>query len=368
MGEENKRGTVAVVLSGGGARGAFEVGVLKALQKQGIEPDIYCGTSVGSFNCAMAASGRSVAEMEQVWREITKSDVFRLRFDPMQVFTLDPRPPLRFAIESVRAFAGLLSESLAGGAHWWEALDLDEFFLDTSPLLDLIAQNVSLEGLHKSTKEIIIGLTRLKPVSQDPLHFAKGNEITHKHILASCSPPLVFPHVAIAGDIYCDGGVVMNSPLKPTIDAGAEEIFIVDLTPPPHTFRSATLPLAYQVLSTQFSLALHRDIEYAHELNQLYVHAHREGTLVEDRLLLRRLDPATGEEKEPKKYRYINLCVFQPHDDAAGIAGFLDFSPEKAALLIRQGEDVAESVLSRLEWRDLKGQGGEVLKIRMLRQ
>ncbi len=368
MGREARRGTVAVVLSGGGARGAFEVGVLKALHKHGIEPDIYCGSSVGSFNCAMAASGRPVAEMEQVWREIAKSDVFRLRFDPMQVFTLDPRPPLRFAIESVRAFAGLLSESLAGGAHWWEALDLDEFFLDTSPLLDLISRNVSIEALHESTKKIIVALTRLKPVSLDPLHLAKGNEITHKHILASCSPPLIFPQVAIAGDVYCDGGVVMNSPLKPAIQAGAEDIFVVDLTPAPHTFRSATLPLAYQVLSTQFSLALHHDIEYAQERNHLYVNALREGTLVENQLQLRRVDPVTGEEQEPKKYRYINLYVFQPHDDAAGIAGFLDFSPKNADLLIRQGEDIAASVLSKLEWRELKGRSGAILTVAVQRQ
>ncbi len=356
-------GKVAVVLSGGGARGAFEVGVLKALRRHGIEPDIYCGTSVGSFNAAMAVSGRSVEEIEQVWLGIEKSDIFRLRFDPMQLLSLDPRPPARFAVESMKAFAGIVSQTLGGRDHWWQVIDLDELLIDTSPLLDLISRNVSIEALQKSSKELCIALTRLKPVAGHPLLLARGKEITHKHILASCSLPLIFPHVTIDGSVYCDGGVVMNNPLKAAIQAGAEHLYIVDLTPPPRTFKDATLPLAYQVMSTQFSLALQQDIEYARERNHLYLHAYKEGTLIQNRLALRRIDPRTGEEGQPKLYRYIDICVFQPEDDDMGIAGFLDFSPENADSLIKQGERVARSILSNLRTRELKGRDGAILKV-----
>ncbi|HYK92335.1 MAG TPA: patatin-like phospholipase family protein [Acidobacteriota bacterium] len=367
MGSSLKKGRVAVVLSGGGARGAFEIGVLKALGAHGIEPDIYCGTSVGSFNCAMAAAGRPLGEIEQVWLEIRRSDVYRLRFDPLELLSLDPRPSLRLAVESVRALAGFLRESLSARAHWWQAINLDELLLDTSPLLDLISRNVNFEALRKSDKELYVALTRLKPTTGVPLHVAKTDEITDRHILASCSLPLIFPHVTIGDNVYCDGGIIMNSPLKPAVQAGADQIYIVDLTPTPRAFRSPTLPLAYQILSTQFSQALRQDIEYARNCNHLYMHAYREGTLVENRLVLRRVDPMTGQEKEPKKYRYIDLCVIQPRDDTVGIEEFLDFSRESAEALIRQGERIAKSVLSSLELREVKGRGGATLQVMLPR-
>jgi predicted acylesterase/phospholipase RssA len=336
--------------------------VLKVLKEHDIEPDIYCGTSVGSFNCAMAAAGRTPDEIEQVWLGMHTSDVFRLRLDPRQIFTLDPRPPLRFALESMKAIAGLLSESLVSRTNWWQLVDLDGLLVDTSPLLALIARNVGLETLRKMHKEIFIALTRLKPLAGDALCIVGGKEITHGHILASCSLPLIFPQVVIGDSVYCDGGVVMNSPLKPAVQAGAEHIYVVDLTPTPRTYKNATLPLAYQVLSTQFSLALRRDIESALDRNRLFMHAHREGTLVEDRLLLRRFDPRTGQETEPKRYRYIDICVFQPHEDPRGIAGFLDFSPENAAVHIKQGEQIARSILSNLTLKELRGRDGSLLQ------
>jgi predicted acylesterase/phospholipase RssA len=337
------------------------VGVLKALRKRKVEPEVYCGTSVGSFNCAMAVSGRTLEEMEDVWVSLTHSRVFKLRFDLKQLLTFDPRPPLRFAVESAKILGGILNDSIRTGMSWWQLIDLDSILVDTSPLADLIRKNVVLDALHRSDKEICIALTRLKPVDSDPLVFVRKKQISHDHILASCSLPLIFPQVNIGAHTYCDGGVVMNSPLKPAIDAQADEIYVVDLTPPPRTYERATLPLAYQVLSAGFSSALRRDIESAHELNRMYLAAHMQGQLVQDKLEISKMDTTPGTEPEisTRHYRYLRIYVIRPDPDPKGIAGFLDFDPQNAKALIQQGEEEAEMTLSRHYEKEMVGPSGK---------
>ncbi len=349
MDSPREKRKVALVLSGGGARGAYEVGVLKALRAHDIEPDVYCGTSVGSFNCAMAVAGKTIRSMEDVWIGLTSSGVFKLRLDPRQLLTFDPRPPLRFALNSAKVIGGILSESIRTGVAWWKLVDLDDIFVDTSPLSDLIRRHVDLYELRNSSKEIRIALTRLRPAGGDPLQIVGGKEINHRHILASCSLPFVFPQVHIGRDTYCDGGVVMNSPLKPAVDAGAEEIYIVDLTPPPRTYQRATLPLAYQVMSAGFSYALQADIKAAEELNDMYLAAHKLDRLVDDKLEITRLQavPGKGRVVVSRLYRYLRVRVIRPEPDPRGIESFLDFDPKNAETLIEQGERDAEAALSR---------------------
>ncbi len=358
MDGRNKR--IAIVLSGGGARGAYEIGVLKALQNHKIEPDVYCGTSVGSFNCAMAVSGRSLTEMEDVWLNLTTQHVFKLRFDLRELLTLDPRPQLRFALRSARVLGGIMNDILRSGRSWWQVVDLDEIFADTSPLSDLIRKNVDLAALRDSNKEIFIALTRLRPARYDPLQFVSGKEITHDHILASCSLPFIFPQVSVGAHTFCDGGVVMNSPLRPAIKAGADEIYVVDLVPPPLTYERATIPLAYQVLSAQFSTALRRDIETAHEFNQMYMAAHVQGRLVEDQLEVTKVDTTPGVEPSlsTRHYRYVPIHVIRPEPDPEGIAGFLNFDPQNAQELIHTGEERTNETISKTYEKEFVGPQG----------
>ena len=362
MNSRNDTKRVAVVLSGGGARGAYEVGVLKALRKANIEPAIYCGTSVGSFNCAMAASGKGLAQMEDVWLSMDTGQVFKLRFDFREMLTFDPRKQINLAIRSAKVLGGILNEALKTGSSWWKVIDIDEILVDTSPLAELIRKNVDLAALRASKKEIFIALTRLKPSDRDPLHFVSAGEITHDHILASCSLPFIFPQVNIGAHTFCDGGVVMNSPLKPAIQAEADEIYVVDLMPPPRRYERATVALAYQVLSAQFSSALRRDIETALEFNRMYLAAHMKGRLVKDRLEITRMDTTPGREPElsSRRYRYLPIIVFRPEPDPEGIASFLNFDRQKARELIKQGESEAEETLSRHYEKEFVGPGGKV--------
>jgi len=361
-GKEKHR--VAVVLSGGGGKGAYQVGALKALRSAGVDPDIYCGTSVGSFNCGMLASGKTLEQVEQVWREMNTESVFKLRYDPRRFLTLDPRPALRFAFQSARLVGGFLTEALKGKGSWWETIDIDSFLTDTSPLGDLIAKHVDLAALRRSNKEFSLALTQLKPVEGNPLRIVSKQEITHRHILASCSLPFIFPQVTIGGKVYCDGGVVMNSPLKPAVDAGADEIYVIDLTPPPSTYREATLSLAYQIMSAQCSSMLRRDIEMAEDLNGRYLVAQLEGSLVDGKVQVRRVDSGPGGGGKPlaKHYRYLRIFVIHPSTDLEGIGGFLRFEPSSAGKWIEAGERETKEALKRHYEQEIAAPDGSTIK------
>jgi len=109
---------VAVVLSGGGAKGAYQVGVLKALRERGVVPDIYCGTSVGAFNGGMLASGRTLDEVEALWRGLRRSDVFTELFAPSRFATLDFRIPFDTFLRSSRHLAAFFADTIRNGGTW----------------------------------------------------------------------------------------------------------------------------------------------------------------------------------------------------------------------------------------------------------
>jgi NTE family protein len=369
MAETKAKHRVAVVLSGGGGKGAYEVGVLKALKAFGVEPDIYCGTSVGSFTSGMLVSGKSLDEVERVWRELTTNNVFKLRYDPRRFFSLDPLIPMRFAFQSAKMVGRFVAEMLKSSGSWWETIDLDSFLIDTSPLAELIASNVNLEAVRKSAKKFFLAMTQLKPPRDNALQIVSNDKITHHHILASCSLPLIFPPVTIGDSEFCDGGVVMNSPLKPAIDAGADEIYVLDLTPPPRSYREGTLPLAYQVMSAQFASALQRDIQYAEDLNNQFLAAHLEGRLVGGKFEVKTMDPRPESVGKiiSRHYRYVRLNVIRPTTDLAGIGGFLRFDPHTAAEWINAGERETKKLLERRYEHEVQGPDGSKIKAVLLR-
>src|SRR3990172_3605142 len=76
----------ALVLSGGGSRGAYHVGVYKYLEEKGLTPDIVVGTSIGAVNGAMIVSGLGAADLEREWRALTADQIHRLRLNPLEYF------------------------------------------------------------------------------------------------------------------------------------------------------------------------------------------------------------------------------------------------------------------------------------------
>ncbi len=189
----------ALILSGGGARGAFQVGVWKYLREIDWTPDLICGTSIGAVNAAAIGSGMSVERLIHVWKSHNRSEVYRLKL-------------LRF-IESMRRGKSLQS------------------VFDTTPLRAMLTRHLNLEALRRSPIEIIISAVHL---ATGRLHLYNQDVIEIDHLMASSAMPILFPWQSIQGELYWDGGVMANSPLFIALERKVEEIIVVLLSPVGH--------------------------------------------------------------------------------------------------------------------------------------
>jgi NTE family protein len=203
----NSDSSRALVLSGGGGRGAYHVGVLRFLEEHEWVPDIIVGTSIGAVNGAAIASGHTAHSLWALWRRLRTDDVQRQAWD---LFSLDD----------------------------WDHL------LDTAPLRKTLVEEgwIDLERINAqppskhlrlTVVEMETGRLRVFGNSADPSSSSRCERvrITLDHILASCSIPLVYPPTKIGDMAFWDGGTVANTPLGPAIDAGAEDIVVVLMTP-----------------------------------------------------------------------------------------------------------------------------------------
>ncbi len=235
--------SVAVVLPGGGARGAYEVGALSvllpALEARGERVSIWCGTSVGAINAAVFASNADLSVKEQVqharstWEGLRKQDVVARMVGPGST-----RMALRLAGHALGAprvgAASLLDPSpLARSLDRW----IDWTRLARNVRTDeLDAICVVATRLATGTSVGFVASGRAKPVRS-------GNEIRYiktrlrgEHVRASAAIPVLFPTVEVtipraAAGHYTDGGTRLNSPLKPAVDLGAEKVIVIGFEP-----------------------------------------------------------------------------------------------------------------------------------------
>ncbi len=178
----------ALVFSAGGAFGAYQAGVWRALEERGFRPDIIVGASVGAINAAAVARGSTGSQLEQWWRD-PKSGVFRWNWPLKSLGLLDPSP--------------LQSR-------------LEELFREFSQPVPGVRLLMTLTELPS---------TRIRVVSD--------GSITPGHVLASCAVPLFYAPVRLAGRSYVDGGVFCRMPVALAAEAGASEIISVDLLAAP---------------------------------------------------------------------------------------------------------------------------------------
>lgn len=192
----------ALILSGGGARGAFQIGVWQYLQDKGWDPGMICGTSVGAINAVAIGSGMPLAKLLDIWRTHHRSKMYRLKILQFVWSIITGRPPRPL--------------------------------MDTRPLRSVISSNLDIEELRRSPREIIITAVNLL-TSQ--LTLFNNSVIDIDHVMASSAMPILFPWQYVDGEPYWDGGVMANTPLFPALESGAEEIIVVLLSPVGHQLR-----------------------------------------------------------------------------------------------------------------------------------
>lgn len=208
----------ALVLSGGGGRGAFHVGALRFLHEHEWFPDVVVGTSIGAVNGAAIASGHDARSLWALWQRLRTEDV--------------QKPNLKGLVDGFLLDTAPLTKTLTN-ENW---LDIDR----------LNSPNAAVH-LRITTTEVDTG--RLLVFGNSPDERGKGaiqERIEIKHIISSCSIPLVYPATRMKDHLYWDGATVSNTPLSAAIDAGAEEIVVVLMTPWGDQNESVPLPKSLQ--------------------------------------------------------------------------------------------------------------------------
>jgi predicted acylesterase/phospholipase RssA len=292
-GRARRRGTLGLVLSGGGARGAFQVGVYDRLLRDprfADGPVVLSGTSAGAINGALIAAGRSPQQMMAFWNGIADnppvvaSPLFfhtavrsLLRLTSEEALRwLSPRGNLGSFLQRARNHLFPLRK---GGllALWVEYLltrrfELvsrfldgvrEPFVVDTAQLRErLVAEfggevvpsnghRLAINTVDVHTGRVVRYVTAETPLTRPP-DYAVVDAITVDMVLASASIPLLFPPVSIGEHLLWDGGLLVNTPLAPVVALGADEIITVLVTEPPDPDRGKL---------TRFGRAVERTVD-----------------------------------------------------------------------------------------------------------
>jgi predicted acylesterase/phospholipase RssA len=357
----------AVVLSGGAAYGAYEVGVLKALsEKKRFDPEIITGTSVGAFNAAILA-GDSISRLEEVWREdipekgLRGNGVLRIRGNPI---------PHLASINPMALFAGVLSDTASltksaiqrSGAfltsHGGPSSRLSEFFdvsafVSCEPLHETIAKTVSLKRIRESRKQLQIIATDWEAGEARIFHNRDMTEADGESIiLASAALPGIFPAVMWRGRALVDGGVVMNTPLKPAIQAGADAIHVISVIPPVSKVEPSELDNTFEamirVLQIQVGSTIREDAATAGWINAgievlKKAKAGDDITPVQLRDFVRVAEQLRKRAEQGSEFRHVTIHHYHPEGSLGSPLGLLDFTRSNIETLINRGFKDASS-------------------------
>src|SRR5215471_6755291 len=368
----------ALVLSGGGAQAAYEVGVMKALltgRSSGtsyipLDVDVIAGTSAGSINASLFLTEVEqgplavIKFLEESWLEDIadgpdncNSGAFRVRANPLNFASLGCYSPTLMTpfVQMAEDVAFLTKSFAARGAMFFSGsggleerplplVDLGTF-LSSEPLKNLIRTKVRFDKIRSSHRALRIAATNW---SKGHISVFSNSDMTDdkgiKVILGSSAIPGVYAPVEIDGDPHCDGGILMNSPLKPAVDAGADELHIVYMNPQVSRIPLPKLPNTVNDVSRAliigFGGAMNRDIETARRVNEAIAlldgskdseapsGPDKSSILISAAKELRNRN-ATGSHKPLTVHRY--------HPSADLGVGWLSFGPESLKNLIEQG-------------------------------
>jgi NTE family protein len=255
---------IALVLSGGGARGAYQAGVVKALEEiargQGIAHPftIITGVSAGSVNASYLASQchdlqRAATLLTEVWGGLTVDRIFRTNF--LRLLMQGIGIGIQFTTGSlfkVKPFKSLLSTTpLRDLLRTYVSFDhiqknLDAGYLDAVGLTAFNYSNLYCTTFVQSAKKI------------EPWHRIRRNSdqavLTVEHVMASASIPIFFPPEKMNGKYYGDGSLRNTAPLSPAIQLGAEKMLFVGVKallekiPDPNSDRHTIEPSPARIL------------------------------------------------------------------------------------------------------------------------
>ncbi|AUT70287.1 patatin [Paraburkholderia hospita] len=247
-------GQVVLVLQGGGALGAYQVGVYEALHKAGVEPDWVIGTSIGAINAALISGNRPEDRLDRLnefWRRVAQRWPLTGFFDWMGLGNLLPN--MNTVTRGIPGFF-TPNASAIGGSKAEVGVEAASYY-STAPLRETLGELVDFEYLSECRTRLTVGA--VNACSGHMRYFDNRNEeLKVDHVMASGALPPAFAAVRVDGEPYWDGGLYSNTPIEAVLDDKPRRdslIFAVNVW-----HQAAPEPASiWQVMSRQ------KDIQYA---------------------------------------------------------------------------------------------------------
>ena len=213
-------GQVVLVLQGGGALGAYQLGVYQAMHEAGIEPDWVVGTSIGAINGALIAGNppeQRMARLHAFWdrMEIEGSAWFGSHAGP----GLDLMGQAWGNLRTVSGgLPGFFRPSLAGllGAHAPTGIEHAAYY-STAPLRETLGDLIDLDYLDSQRTRLTVGAVNARTGAMTYFD-SRQQPLRLEHVMASGALPPAFPAVRIDGEPYWDGGIYSNTPTEVVLD------------------------------------------------------------------------------------------------------------------------------------------------------
>lgn len=333
---------LGMVMGGGGARAAYQVGFLRHLSRRYPELQIpyITGVSAGALNAALLASHhgsflQAVEELSQLWGNLTAD----------QVFQIDPRT---IAMNSVRWLKRLGTGGIAPGHSDAKGL------LDTRPLRRHLTESLHavkgeitgvganlergrLKALAISTTSYSTGESvtwfqgpGIEPWNR-PQRVTRNTTITVEHIMASAALPLLFPAIKLGPHWYGDGGIRLTAPLSPALHLGARRVMAISTRYARTTSEAEVATIEGYPPPAQVAGVL---------LNAVFL-----DQLDADALRLERLNRLLAEVPEDRRQGLepVKLLVLRPSRDLGRLAGQFEAQLPRAFRFMTRGLGTRET-------------------------
>ena len=280
----------ALVLSGGGSKGSYQVGALKhILGERQVVYDALCGVSVGAINVAFLAMFKhgqeveSIQEIAKMWGELDNSKIYK-RWFPF---------------------------------GRWHAIWRKSFF-DSSPLHKLLKDGINLDSIRDSGKQVNVGTVSLS--SGKYTIFDQTSDHFIDAVIASASFPGMLTPVEFLGQLWTDGGVKEISPIKKAVELGADIIDVIICNPVTRVKKFIENPTTVDILKRSIDLSTDKIMANDIEKVEMY------NLLAENGLTNK---------------KYVKLNIIRPEINL--IEDLLDFTPSKVQEMMEKGYNDAKA-------------------------
>lgn len=358
----------ALVLSGGGARGAYQVGVLKAISQ--ILPrsstcpfQIVCGTSSGAINAAKVATEannffEAVVGLEKIWANLSSDQIHQVGY-----------------VDILKSTAKILLSFFHSGIAQGKPLSL----FNNQPLFNLLKRNIDIQRLDKMIQQEHIhalSISALGYTSGQNISFFQGHEDLHfwrrsrrigaktvleyKHLMASSALPAIFPAVHINREYFGDGALRQSAPMSAALHLGADKLLVIGVSGTAISLEERLVtvhsPSIAQVLgnllNSAFIDSLEEDVQMLERFNSLaaYITPEQQQELQIRPVELLVIKPKIKFEEVamrfthelPKSMRFLlSMIGANKKGGGSSLASYILFEREYCRALIQSGYDDA---------------------------